>query len=579
MKDGRAAAWRADVLFGLLILAVVGLGVRMALLIRDGGDAARRVHVQQRKVVPLPARPGNIYARTRGGYVLLAGSRQVPSAFVDPVTLRDDELLDIAIDVGRALDLDPAAVQRTFITRRGDRFVWLKRDISDAEVAGVRGIPTPAVSIQHEWRRYYPNNELGATVLGFRLHDGRGGGGIELSWNECLAARAGRRTMLADARRRSIWPLPEESDPPRDGGQVFLTIDAVIQASLQDAIRRSVETHDARWGAGVVLDCRTGDVLAMASVPTYDPNRFNRTDPADRTNRAIVMPYEPGSALKPVFAAAAVQAGVVDFDTRIFCENGVYHARRGGRITDHGHHYGWLTLTDVVVHSSNIGMAKVGEMLGNERLHAVARRFGFGEPTGVDLPGESGGIVRDLAKWDGYSLRRVPFGQEISVTTLQLATAFNALVNGGLLMQPRVVDQVRDASGNVVWRGEPRVVRRVLTPQVSAQAVDVLRQVVERGTGKRCKLDRWTSFGKTGTAQIPGPGGYPAGAYTGTFVGGAPAGDPRVLCVISIYYPDASKGYYGSVVAARYVRDVLARSLSYLDVPPDRTTDLQYAGR
>jgi len=308
----------------------------------------------------------------------------------------------------------------------------------------------------------------------------------------------------------------------------------------------------------------------MASVPDFNPNRFNSAGAASRTNRAIVVPYEPGSALKPIFAAAAVDAGVVGYQSEIFCEDGVYHAHRGGRISDHGHHYGWLTLTDVVVKSSNIGMAKVGEMLGNEAMYEIARRFGFGEPTGIDLPGESGGILRPLAKWDTYSLRRIPFGQEISTTALQVTMAFAALANGGALLQPQIVDRIVDASGRSVYEAQPSVVRRVISPQSSAQSLDVLRQVVERGTGRACKMDKWTSFGKTGTAQIPGPGGYVDGAYTGSFVGGAPASRPRAVCLISIYWPDRAKGYYGSVVAAPYVKDVLSKTLTYLDVPGDR---------
>jgi cell division protein FtsI (penicillin-binding protein 3) len=282
------------------------------------------------------------------------------------------------------------------------------------------------------------------------------------------------------------------------------------------------------------------------------------------------VPYEPGSVIKPIFAAAAVDAGLLTYETRIFCENGTYRARRGGRISDHGKSYGELSVADVVVLSSNIGMAKVGEKLGNERICAVARKFGFGRRTGVKLPGESGGIVRPLRVWDGYSTRRVPFGQEISVTALQLTMAFGSLVNGGLLLQPQLVDHVRDASGRVVWTRQPQVVRRVLSPAVAARTLNVLQQVVQRGTGKACRLERWSSFGKTGTAQVPGAGGYIDEAYTATFIGGAPAGRPKVLCLISIYRPDKSKGYYGSKVAAPYVKEVLRQTLSYMNVPADR---------
>jgi len=308
----------------------------------------------------------------------------------------------------------------------------------------------------------------------------------------------------------------------------------------------------------------------MCSVPSFDPNNFTQADPPNRTNRAMTVPYEPGSVFKPLMAAMVVDAGLMDYQTQIFCENGTYHASRGGRISDHGNSYGWLSLTDVVVHSSNIGMAKVGEKLGNQAMYSALKKYGFGERTGIDLPGESPGIVRDMHKWDGYSMRRVPFGQEISATTVQLTMAFSALANRGLLMQPRLVDMVTDANGQVVYRLGPKVVRRVVSPESAAATLAVMRQVVERGTGTNCKIEGYSVFGKTGTAQIPGPSGYEQGAYIGSFVGGAPVNDPRLVCMISIYWPQRSKGYYGSTVAAPYVKQVLDRTLRYLNVPPNQ---------
>lgn len=563
--------WRYNLVYGVLMLAVGGLGVRLWLLLRRAPvEAAAMAVRQQRMVVPLSARPGNIFARTRNRYVLMAASRQMPSCYADPLLLADRDLAGAAVAVARVLGLDPLEVQNRLILRRRSRFIWLKRDISDAEVRKVQALRLPAIGVCHEWRRVYPNDKLGGTVVGFRCLDGRAGGGMELAQARHLVALDGKRVMLADAFRRPIWPLVEESSPPRDGGHVFLTLDLIIQGYLQEAVAESVERFGAKWGTGVVVNPNTGEVLAMCSVPTFDPNRFNRVGPASRVNRAITVPFEPGSIAKPIFAAAAVDAGLVRYDTKIFCENGLYRARRGGRITDHGQRYGWLTVEDIVVKSSNIGMTKVGEKLGNEALFATARRFGFGQKTGLGLPGESRGIVRELPKWDGYSLRRVPFGQEISVTALQMTMAFCPLVNGGLLVAPRLVDHLTDAGGRVVWQGSTKVVRRVLAPAVARKTLGVLRQVVERGTGKACRMARWTSLGKTGTAQIPGQGGYVEGAYTGSFIGGAPATGPRVLCMISIYWPQQSRGYYGSKVAAPYVRQVLQRTLDYLGVPPDQ---------
>jgi len=568
----QAGTWRINLAFGLLGLGAVVLCVRLGVLVHsDPACAAAKARRQQTMVVPLPGRPGGIFARTRGSYVPLVVSRQVPSCYLDPLLLRDEEAPEVCLALGQVLGVHPVHLQEQIVRRREKRFLWVRRGITEVEADAVRTLRLPAVRITHEWQREYPSGPLAATVVGFRQRDGVGAGGLELSLDERLSATDGKRVMLADAFRRPIWPVAEASRCPRDGANVFLCLDAVIQETLQNALEASVEQFGAQWGTGVVMDPQTGDVLAMCSAPSFDPADYQHASAAHRTNRAICTPFEPGSALKPVYAAAAVEAGLVGYQTQIFCENGMYHASRGGRISDHGQHYGHLTVEDVVVFSSNIGMAKIGEKIGNRAMYEVAGRFGFGQKTHVGLPGESGGIVRPAARWDGYSLRRVPFGQEISVTALQLVTAFASLANGGLLMQPRLIDHVLDADGNVVWRNPPRALRRVLSPSVAARSLATLQQVVERGTGKKCRLEHWTSFGKTGTAQIPGRGGYVDGAYVGSFLGGAPAGrTPRVLCLISIYWPERGKGYYGATVAAPFVKDVLEKSLRYLKVPPDR---------
>jgi cell division protein FtsI/penicillin-binding protein 2 len=575
-----------NLLFGLLMLCVVGLGVRQWLLVKHHGARGRRVAERQQRVSwPLPARPGNIYAVAGDQYVLLASSRQVRTCFADPTLLRDGEIAATAVAVGEAVGVDPVRLYEKFLHRRSARFVRVfpalgaPEGLNARQVAAVRALRHPAVGILHEWRRVYPNGGLAADVVGFRRVDGQPGGGLELTRHAYLAARDGRRVALADARRRAIWPLVDDSRVPADGDHLLLCLDVHIQRYLQEAVSTSVDRHGAEWGAGVVVDPYTGEVLAMCSVPSFDPAAYDEVAPERRTNRAVSCPYEPGSVIKPLFAAAAVNAGVVGYDTRIFCENGSYAARKGGWISDHGHSYGWLSLVDVVVKSSNIGMAKIGEMLGNRALHGIARAYGFGERTGVALAGESGGQLRPLRLWDGYSLRRVPFGQEISATTLQLAMAFSAVANGGLLLRPRIVDRVVDPTGRTLWRSRRRVVRRVLRPAVAARTVEVMRQVVRRGTGRRAKLRHWSVFGKTGTAQIAGPGGYTDGAYVGSFVGGAPVRRPRVLCLISIYWPDRSKGYYGGVVAAPFVKEVLANTLAYLDVPPDGGAAVASAGR
>ena len=574
MQTERTPRGSLGVIFTLLLMAAGLLGVRLVGLINHGqAETIALATDQQRVVVPLAARPGGIWLRTRHAYRLLAGSRQSPGCYIDPLMVPDNRIEQVAADLAATLNLDAAALAQLVRSRRESRFVWVKRDITAEQARAVEALGIASmVGITHEWRREYPNGSLAAGVLGFCLADGSPGGGLELSQRRWLKATPGRRVLLADASRRPIWLSADESVPPIDGHDVYLTIDAAIQSYLEEALAETVAAHDGKWATGVVVEPATGRVLAMASVPTFDPNEFNRVPQECWSNRAILSPYEPGSAAKPIFAAAAVDAGVATYDTEIYCENGVYHAPRGGRITDHGKSYGTLTLEQGVVVSSNICLAKVGAMLGNARLHAAACRFGLGEATGIELPGEEPGVIRPLDRWDGYSTPRVPFGQEMSVTALQLTMAFSALANGGLLMRPMLIEQVTDPYGRVVYQGEPEVVRRAISPDTAADTLGVLQKVVEEGTGKSCRMSRWTSFGKTGTAQIPGVGGYVDGAYTGTFVGGGPVDSPRVICLISVYWPDRSRGYYGSVVAAPYVKKVLERTLAYLQVPPDRGT-------
>jgi cell division protein FtsI (penicillin-binding protein 3) len=317
----------------------------------------------------------------------------------------------------------------------------------------------------------------------------------------------------------------------------------------------------------------------MASYPSYDPNHYPGAYQDERRNRAITDPYEPGSAFKTFVAIGAVGLEKATLQSSFFCCYGVYHAPRGGTIRDFpGEHFGLIPLYEIIVHSSNIGMARLGETLGNQTLYDIVRAFGFGERTGVDLPGESPGMLLPLRDrrgrpvWTSYDTLRLPFGQgPVAVTALQMASAFSAIANGGVLMRPRVIDRVLDTDGRVVYQSRPTRVRRVLHPGVTRSFIDqALVQVVQRGTGKKARLDQWTVFGKTGTGQIGGPGGYEDRAYTGTFVGGAPASDPEVVCVISVYRPDYAKGYAGGTVAAPYVRQVLGKTLAYLDVPAER---------
>lgn len=586
MDKTPSRTWRLNLVFGLLMLALVGLGVRMALLLRDSRVKASLLAMTQEQMrIELPGRVGSIFAHANTSPVQMAGSKQVPSCFIDlkEDVLREDEMGDVAIKVGQALNMNPIDVQNLFHARRGHRFVWIKRGIAPSEADAVRALKCRAIGIRGEWRREYANATLASTLIGWRMGDGLSGGGLELSQDRFLMPRDGYKLMRTDASRRPIGD--EKTVVPEDGSNVYLTIDTNIQGWLEEAVSNSLEKCKAKWGVGVIANPNTGEILGMCSIyldpqtkhpVLFDPDHFNSTCPETRNNYGVTVPYEPGSAAKAIFAAAAVNAGIVDWDTKIFCENGTWAVPNGGVVSDHGAHYGWLTVAEIIAQSSNVGMAKIGLKSGNAQLRTWAVEFGLGSKTGIELPGESSGILRKLRMWDTYSTPRVPFGQEISTTAIQLTMAYCALSNGGQLLRPHIVDRIVDSAGTVKYQWKKQVVRQAIKPTVSQGAISAMVDVVEAGTGKAARLTKWTSFGKTGTAQIPSPTpgqhGYADGAFTGTFVGGAPASNPQLVCLISIHWPRVGS-HFGAVVAAPYWKEVMEKSLTYLNVPSDKAEE------
>ncbi|MEE9212598.1 MAG: penicillin-binding protein 2, partial [Phycisphaeraceae bacterium] len=371
-------------------------------------------------------------------------------------------------------------------------------------------------------------------------------------------------------KRTPIWWREELSKAEHDGGHVVLTIDSVIQRFAQSHLSAAVEAFEAESGVALVLAPRTGSVLAIAQYPTFDPNRYQDAPAARRRNRAICDVTEPGSTFKPYVACAALLAGVVDPDEKIFCHNGQHYF--GRRLMHDTHPNGMLDFEGILTHSSNIGMGILGERMGNEVIHKMVRAFGFGGRLGVKFPGEAPGVVRPIEQWTRYSTTSVPIGQEIAVTPLQLISAFCAIVNGGNLMRPRLVQALLDAKGTVVVSfDQPEVIRRVLPRDLANyMATEVLVGVVKNGGARWSAPAGWQMAGKTGTAQIPfkDRAGYEPGAYTGSFMGAAPAHDPRCAVLVMIHRPNPVIGYYGSKVAAPAAGKIMADTLAYLQVPP-----------
>ncbi len=524
---------------------------------------------RQANTLPLRGRRGAVLDRR---HRVLAGSQDLPTIYADPRAIEDHG--EAARRLARALALPAGAIKQALDYPSSRGYVVIQRGAGPSEVEGVKLLKIRGIGVHSEPSRMYPMGSLAAHVVGFVGSEGKGLEGIELAFETYLGARPGRRVVFRDFRRRAMFQEKDSYVPPRDGLHVVLTLDAVIQEVVEREVRKQVEHFGAQSGLGILMNPKTGEVLAMTSYPTFDPSRA-RSVPADvRRNRVLTDPVEPGSIFKPYIMAAALAAGLARPEETIFCHNGLYVT--GKRFLHDHHAYGNLTVAEVLAKSSNVGMAILGQRLGNTRMYTSLKAFGFGEAAGIDLPGEGNGLLMPLAKWNSYSTTSVPMGQELAVTPIQIATAFSSLVNGGRLLRPRVVRAVIDKYGGVVEDHRAVIGRgEALAPATAATMSELLVKVVNEGTGRKCNLDKWQVMGKTGTAQVPRRGrrGYEPDAYLASFIAAAPASDPSVVVLVMVRKPNRRIGYYGSVVALPAVRAILEEVLPYLGIPPDKPVD------
>ena len=531
------------------------------------GALARKYH-QSRRITS--GRRGTILDR-RGRK--LAVTVPVPSVYANPMAIRDKER--VARLLAKALDLSPVAVLERLQPPR--YFVWIRRRITQDKAEAVRKLGVRGVGFREETLRVYPHGTLAAHVLGGVGVDNEGLAGLEQKFDRVLAGRPGFEMVLRDGRGRSMAVSDAYDRPAVNGRHLVLSLDAVIQQIAEEELHKAIITWEAVGGAVVVLEAGTSQVLAMASAPTFDPNTLGSADENSRLNRAVGMIYEPGSVYKSFVAAAALDCNIVRPDTRIFCYNGAHSF--GGRMLRDTHPYGWLDVREVIVRSSNIGIAQVAARLGPFALHHAARRFGFGARTGIDLPGEEIGILHPARKWTNYSMTSVPMGQEIAVTPLAVAAGYNVFASDGQWSQPRLgIGMASDAGTGRIERFDSLPPSPVISPRVARLLRrDFLVAVVERGTGKRAQVAGYSVAGKTGTAQVARKDrrGYEPGAYIGSFVGIAPAEAPRVVCIVVVERP--RRAHYGGTVAAPAVAAILERTLAYQGVPK-RDTAATHAG-
>lgn len=492
---------------------------------------------------------------------LLAGSRIAHRLFADPHLIEDHGTFPE--HVAYTLDYDPVEISKKLFAAGDRRYVVLDERLSDERLEAVRELNLQGLATERVPVRDYPHGSLAGQVLGFVGRDGDGLEGLEAMFDQKLRPEPGQVRYLRDARRRVVR-LSAGHEPHTDGQTLRLSLDAVIQSHAERALAAVIEEYDARHGQLVVMDPHTGEILALAHHPRFDPNRFRQADAERWRNRAVTDAFEPGSIFKPFVWAKATQRGLAEPDELIDATvAGYWRSPQGRRLRDvRGH--GTITWEEVLIRSSNIGMAQVGMRFGIENLHEAVSGFGFGEPTGSTLPGEVGGLLRPAEQWNHYSETSIPMGQEIAVTALQVTRAFGAFANGGLLVTPTLRAVESDAR-------QMHIEHRVLDAGVAARTRRVMARVVEEGTGRPARSDDYTLFGKTGTAQLADleQGGYKENAYVASFLAGAPVDWPRIVVGCFIHEPDPEIGYYGGLVAGPPVKRVVEATLEYLGVPPE----------
>ncbi|MEO1996964.1 MAG: penicillin-binding protein 2 [Planctomycetaceae bacterium] len=518
-------------------------------------DYARTAHQQRLYVEDIRARPGEIMDRDGR---LLAMTVSTRSLFINPKCLTSPG--QTAQKLAAALGEDPDRLTVHFQKHSGKQFLWVKRRLTDEQVRRVRGLQLPGDvwGFRDEYLRQYPQGHLAAHVLGLRDIDGHGRGGVEQSFDRRIRGVDGKRVMDRDARGHVLRVRDEVHAMPVDGRSVRLTIDSVIQLFTERELDDVMETWKPRSCTAIVLDPRSGEILAMASRPGFDPNQPKVVLDHAWNNTALGAVFEPGSTLKPCIVAWALEQDLLRTGESLDCENGEY--RMGRRILHDHHPFGRLSIEDILVKSSNIGMAKIGERLGNDGLYRSITRFGFGQRTGIELDEELRGLVRPLKQWNAYSTGSVPMGQEIAVTPLQLLVAHAALANGGTLIRPRLVMNSQSSAGQSV----DRVSTFCVKPEVANWVVRTAMQgVVDRGTGRKARISGVNIFGKTGTAQKidPQTGRYASDRHVCSFVCGAPAEEPRMMVLLVVDEPTVGPPHFGGTVAAPSASRILERAL------------------
>ncbi|APR99681.1 penicillin-binding transpeptidase domain-containing protein [Pajaroellobacter abortibovis] len=581
--EGVRARWirvRMGIICAMMgaVLAVV-VSTAYKVQVKNGLVWRRMAEKQRLRRLHIEPKRGTIFDRNG---VVLGISVEVPSVSVDVVEMlrglreggdsEEESLRQISDQLASILSLNPDELFHKLSAK--PRFSWLKRRVTSEELVAIRELSDPkkranplrGLSIEGEGQRYYPNRQLAGPLLGFVAPDGEGKDGIELSLNQELKGCLEEVKGLRDRGGRLLLSEVALNQHAFQGHDIYLAIDQGMQHIAEKELEAAQKTYEAKWAALVMVEPRTGEILALASTPGYNPNDYNLSSVEVRRHRAITDRFEPGSVVKPFVMAGALAAGVIQPYESIYCEEGSYQV--GPVIFHDTHPHDWLTPTQILARSSNIGILKIGMQWGEAGVYSILRKFGFGELTGITLPGEVAGSLRPRGRpWYEIETATASFGQGISSTTIQLAMAFAALVNRGRLLEPFLIRKIVDAQGKIVKEGTTRLRAEVVPEDVAQKVIHMLTSVTSRGgTGVEAAIPGFHVPGKTGTAQKAdsSTGKYSLNKYTSSFVGSVPEEHARF--VIAVVLEEPMMGRYGGNVAGPVFRRVAEAGLRYLGV-------------
>ncbi|MCQ9206470.1 MAG: penicillin-binding protein 2 [Omnitrophica bacterium] len=515
---------------------------------------------QHKSFVKLPPKRGTIYDSADR---IVAIHLDTPSVYAAPREISDPEMVSGIL--AEELGLDAFSLRKKLA--KNSNFTWIKRKADRALGEKIKKLNLRGVYVASEGKRFYPGGELFSHVLGITGMDQTGLEGLEFYYDRQLTGEYGFRRSYRDAKRREIVSSRNDVLPARNGINIVLTADAVIQHIIEKEIGNIAELYRPKAISCIAMDPGTGEILGMANYPSFNPNAFSGINPGFLRNRAVTDSFEPGSVFKMVTASAALEEGVVDFESEFFCEEGAI--KIGNRVLHDYRPHGILKFREIIEKSSNIGVYKVAGRLGKEKLSAYIKKFNFGSKTGIDLPGEAPGILRDVSEWTTADMASVPMGHGITVTVLQLVSCVSAIANGGVLMKPYIAKKLLNEEGALIRENKPTPIRRVISKETAAKVKELLEGVVERGTGKPSRIDDFRVCGKTGTAQKVNPkGGYYDDRYISSFVGFAPYDRPRVALAVCVDEPRGK--HLASQVCAPAFKNMMEEILSYLEAESDK---------